>query len=61
MRVFINGIRISESDSIYVPIGADRTWTLFTFSSNYEAGTFELSRAITEDDTLRVDFDISFT
>lgn len=61
LRITINGIRIFTDNEVYVP-GALITdpWTLLSFTPDYENGTFALSAAITEDDVIRVDFDISF-
>lgn len=62
LRVFINGVRIFEDDDVYVP-GAlvDDPWTLLSFTSDSTNGTFELSAAITDDDIIKVDYDISLT
>jgi hypothetical protein len=61
LRVYINGIRISTTDSLYVPdfAGPPTTWTLTTFTPNAAAGTFALNREITEADIIRIDFDTS--
>jgi hypothetical protein len=60
LRVFINGIRIFEDAEVYVP-GALITdpWTLLSFTPDYVNGLFELSAAISDDDIIRVDFEIS--
>lgn len=60
LRVTINGLRIFEGIEVYVP-GAlvDDAWTLMSFTADPENGLFELSSAITEDDVIRIDFDIS--
>lgn len=60
LRVFINGMRLTESDSIYVPgsLPSD-DYTLNSFTPNPTAGTFVLSSAITADDVIRIDFDIA--
>lgn len=60
LRIYINGMRIFSDVDIYVP-GAlvDDPWTLLSFTPDYEEGTFVLSTAITEDDVIRIDFDIS--
>lgn len=60
LRVYINGVRLSSSGEVYVP-GADisDTWTLNSFTPDHEAGTFELSAAITAADIIRIDFDIA--
>jgi len=61
LRVFINGVRLSSSDSIYVP-GAlvNDPWTLLRFTPDPENGTFALSAAISEEDIIRVDYDTTF-
>lgn len=61
LRVYINGVRIFSDVEVYVP-GAlvDDAWTLMKFTPDFENGTFALSSAITEDDVIRIDFDISF-
>jgi len=60
LRVVINGVRIFEDDDVYVP-GAlvDDPWTLLQFDTDSTSGTFELSAAITDDDIIKVDYDIS--
>jgi hypothetical protein len=60
LRVHINGMRIFESDEVYVP-GAlvDDPWTLLSFIPDHDAGTFELSAAITNADVIKIDYDIS--
>ncbi len=62
LRVTINGVRIFEGQKVYVP-GAtlDADWKLIKFTENAAAGTFALSTAITEDDVIRIDFDIALT
>jgi len=61
LRVYINGVRIFETDEVYVP-GPLITdpWTLLSVTPDHENGTFALSEAISEDDIIRIDFDISF-
>ena len=61
LRVYINGVRIFADDEVYVP-GALVTdpWTLLSFTPDHAAGTFELSSAISDDDIIKIDFDISF-
>lgn len=60
LRVYINGIRIFEDAEVYVP-GALITdpWTLLSFTPDYVNGLFELSAAISDEDIVRVDFEIS--
>jgi hypothetical protein len=60
LRVFINGIAIFSDDDIYVPDSTHTTWTLTSFTPNYTAGTFALSRAIDASDIIRIDFDTDF-
>lgn len=61
LRVYINGVRLSASTSIYVP-GAlvNDPWTLMTYTTDFENGTFALSTAISEEDVVRIDYDISY-
>ncbi len=60
LRIFINGVRIFEDDSVYVPgpLVTD-PYTLMSFTSDSTNGTFELSVAITDDDIIKIDYDIS--
>lgn len=63
LRVYINGIRISQSEEVYVP-GAlmSSPWTLISFTVDDSGdGTFHLSTAISSDDIIRVDFDVSLS
>ena len=61
LKVYVNGVRIYEDAEIYVPgVLVDDPWTLLKFTSNAEAGTFALSSPLTEDDIIRIDFDVSF-
>lgn len=61
LRVYINGVRLSSTTSIYVP-GAlvNDPWTLMSFSENSDAGNFSLSTAVSEEDVVRIDYDISY-
>lgn len=61
LRVYINGIRLSSEIEVYYPSNPVATWTLIQFTPDFEAGTFELSTEITEDDIIRVDYEISLT
>lgn len=62
LRVTVNGFRLSETADIYIPGNlVDDSWTLNSFTPDHEAGTFELNNAITEDDIIRIDFDIALT
>jgi hypothetical protein len=60
LRVKINGLEIYEGVSVYVP-GAlvDDPWMLLNFDGDSTAGIFELSAAISEDDIIKIDYDIS--
>jgi len=61
LRVFINGVRIFEDDAVYVPGNlVDDPWTLLSYTSDATSGTFALSQAISSDDIIKIDFDISF-
>jgi hypothetical protein len=61
LKVYVNGVRIYEDAEIYVPgVLVDDPWTLLKFTSDAEAGTFALSSPLTEDDIIRIDFDVSF-
>lgn len=61
LRIFVNGVRIFSDSEVYVPGPlADDPWTLLSFTADPENGTFELSSAISEDDIVKIDFDISF-
>jgi hypothetical protein len=60
LRVCINGVRIFTDAEVYVPGSlANDPWTLLSFTEDASNGLFELSSAITEDDIIRIDFDIS--
>lgn len=62
LRVFINGVRLSEGADIYIPGNLiSDSWTLNSFTADPTAGTFELGEAITEEDIIRIDFDIALT
>ena len=63
LRVYINGVRLSESTSVYVPAadGPESNWTLTSFTSVYSSGTFVLSRSITALDVLRIDYDLELS
>lgn len=62
LRVFINGVRISESANVYVPgdVVSD-PWMLNSFAPDDAGGSFVLTNAITVADTIRIDFDIALT
>lgn len=59
LRVYINGMRVGGTE-VYVP-GALPTdpWTLLSVTPDHENGRFALSSAISENDVIRIDFDIA--
>lgn len=61
LRVYVNGVRIFSNGEVYVPGPlADDPWTLLSFTEDFSNGVFELSSALSEDDIVRIDYDISF-
>jgi hypothetical protein len=62
LRVYINGIKLSETSTVYVipASGPNGTWKLIKFTPNASAGMFALSASITSSDIIRIDFDIEF-
>jgi hypothetical protein len=60
LRIHVNGIRISEFEEVFVPDAITDTQSLLEFTPTATSGTFVLSRAITDDDIIRIDFDTSF-
>mgnify|MGYP003351189395 FL=1 len=61
LRVYINGIRLDSTYTVYVPNSDVTAWTANKFTPNHLAGTFVLQTAITSNDIIKVDFDISVT
>jgi hypothetical protein len=61
LRVYINGVRLSEEYQVYYPSNPVSTWSLNSYTSDYSAGTFVLDYAITSNDIIRIDFDLSLT
>lgn len=62
LRVYVNGIRVSESDSVLVYSGTPSgTWLATSFTSNASGGTFALNRALDPSDVIIIDFDRSLT
>lgn len=62
LRIYVNGIKLSENDEVYVYVKSDGPsgdWELLSYIPDAEAGTFALSRAIDEDDLIVIDFDTS--
>lgn len=63
LRVYVNGIRVSENNDVYVyntTSGPAGSWTLLSVTPDPVNGTFELSRAISINDSIIIDFDTSF-
>jgi hypothetical protein len=62
LRVYINGVRLSSEVDIYVPGNlVSDSWVLISFTPSPEDGSFTLSTEITEDDIIRIDFDVALT
>jgi len=63
LRVYVNGIRLSEDEAVYVydgSTGPDGTWTLtYVSASTPASGTFTINRALDPADVIRIDFDQS--
>jgi hypothetical protein len=60
LRVTINGTRIFEDADLYTPGPlVSSPWTLNKFTGNPATGQFVLDAAITLQDVIRVDFDVS--
>lgn len=59
LRVYVNGMRLSATDDIYVP-NDNNVWTLLHYTPDYAHGRFVLSAAVTASDVVRVDYDTSF-
>jgi len=63
LRVYVNGIRLSADEAVYVydgSTGPDGTWTLtYVASTTPASGLFSLNRALDSSDVIRIDFDRS--
>jgi len=60
LRVYVNGVRIFADDAVYVPGSmVEDAWTLLSLTPDHDAGTFELSAALSDEDIIRIDFDIA--
>lgn len=60
LRVTINGVQIFEDDEVYVPGPlVSSPWTLNKFTGDNTTGQFVLDTAITIQDVIRVEFDVS--
>lgn len=62
LRVYVNGIRLTESVGIWVPpaSGPNGTWVLTYFVGSPSAGTFVLNRSLAVADIIRIDFNAEF-
>jgi hypothetical protein len=61
LRVYINGVRINSYYSVYVPNDNVTSWTANRFVPDHLNGSFYLDAAITSNDIIMIDFDISVT
>jgi len=69
LRVYVNGIRLPEYDSMntiyaYVPTfsgGSPSSWSQNYFTPDYTSGTFDLYVPITSNDVIVIDFDIDLS
>lgn len=59
LRVYINGVRLSSVDSVYVPNSTHTAYSLNKFSPSHTTGEFTLDNAISASDIIRVDFDVA--
>lgn len=59
LRVYINGMRLSETGYVYAPSASGPTedWTLLSYTPDAENGMFTLSTNITSIDVIRIDYD----
>ena len=62
LKIFINGVRLTLTDSIFVPgsMGIEEDWILTSYVSDFAAGTFSLNRSLTIADIIRIDFNTEF-
>ena len=71
LRVYVNGIRLSESNLVYIPFNftvSGPSWKLMGYTEDVAdvngivtSGKFTLSSTITASDIIRVDFDTQFS
>lgn len=70
LRVYVNGVRLSRSETVYVPYnftGTGPSWKLIKFAEAtatdgiVTSGEFSLSTAITATDIIRIDFDTQYS
>jgi len=61
LRVYVNGMRLSAESQIYIAghLITD-PWTQMTYTEDAANGAFTLSVALSEEDVIRIDYDISF-
>lgn len=61
LRVYVNGIRLTASESIYVagPLASD-VWTRITYTPDEASGTFVFTPALTDEDIVRIDYDLLY-
>lgn len=60
LRVYVNGMRINDTEAIYVPGSlVDDPWMLLSYTPDYATGRFVLSVAIDSDDVIKIDYDIA--
>lgn len=61
LRIYINGIRLSHEQEIYVPGPTPiDAWTLISYTEDASNGLFVLSTTITSSDFISIDFDVAF-
>jgi hypothetical protein len=61
LKVYVNGLRLTASASIYIPGHlVNDPWTLLTYTEDSSNGIFQLSTALSEEDIIRIDYDISY-
>jgi hypothetical protein len=61
LRVYVNGTRLNTKYNVPYPDNTGMSWKSNIFSVNYEESSFTLGQAITENDVVLIDFDISLT
>ena len=61
LRVYINGIRLNRNYGVYYPSNPVSTWSLNSFTADFENGLFTLSNPITDLDIIQIDFDEALT
>lgn len=61
LRVYLNGIRLSQTASVYVPDSTMNVWTLISFTPDPANGKFTFSIPVSPTDIIRIDYDTSYT